>query len=278
MKKLILSGVFCLSAFSFCSANAKTAAFQQAGPLLSFGQNILEKDQARFGMFASHFAGKKQHFSSIEPSALYGLSDDLSLLLNLPVAMSYEQSGQHSNGLADASLMAEYAFYSDKSTEFSDRATVVGGFAVPSGSSNKKPATGFGAMSYFVGLTFNRTYTDWFGFISPGVTMTTTHDRTRFGNQYLYQFGVGRNITEIQSNWLLAALLEFNGQFAVKNLIRGVKDQNSGGNVVFATPALSLSNKSYILQLGVGLPVTQHLFGNQTKTRYLVAANFSWTF
>ena len=275
MKKQLLPLAFCFAVLFLSTAKAEEAQFQKAGPLLSFGLN---KDQMQLSLFASHFSGNKQHFTSLEPNILYGLSNDLSLLLNLPVAISNQKNQQHSNGLEDASLIAEYAFYSNKSMEYSDQATVVGGFAIPSGSSKKQPPTGFGAMSYFLGLTFNRSYADWFGFVSPGATLTTTHDKTRYGNQYLYQLGIGRNITQIQSNWLLAALLELNGQFSVKNSIHGVKDQNSGGNIVFATPSLSLANKSFITQLGFGLPITQHLYGNQTKTRYLLAANFSWTF
>jgi len=271
--KKLLPIILCVAAFQAYAGEALPA-----GPLLSFGQNILPKDKIQFAVFADYFQGSKQHFADLSPSVLYGISDDFSLMLSAPIAVSYQQGNQHTNGLEDAALEGEYAFYSKKTAEYSDQATVVAGLAVPSGSVNKKPPTGFGAMSYFLGLTVNRSYRDWFAFLSPGATLTTTHDRTRYGNEYLYQLGIGHNISHIKSEWLLAALLELNGKFSVKNLIQGVKDQNSGGNVVFATPSLSLSNKNLIAQLGVGVPVSQHLFGNQTKTRYLLAANFSWLF
>jgi hypothetical protein len=271
--KKLLPVILCVTAF-----HAYSDEILPIRPLMSFGQNILPKDKMQLAVFVDYFQGSKQHFSDVTPSVLYGISDDFSLMLSAPIAVSYQQGDHHANGLEDASLQGEYAFYSKKTAEYSDQATVVAGLAVPSGSVNKKPPTGFGAMSYFLGLTVNRSYSDWFAFLSPGATLTTTHDRTRYGNEYLYQLGIGHNIANIKSEFLLAGLLEFNGKFSVKNSIQGVKNQNSGGNVVFATPSLWLSSKQFIAQLGVGVPLSQHLFGDQIKTRCLLAANFSWTF
>ncbi|KTD71733.1 hypothetical protein Lste_0018 [Legionella steelei] len=66
------------------------------------------------------------------------------------------------------------------------------------------------------------------------------------------------------------------GQYSQRNKINGGIDFNSGGNVVYVTPSLWVSSKKLIVQLGVGLPVTQNLYGNQTKDSYLLVANLGW--
>ncbi len=35
---------------------------------------------------------------------------------------------------------------------------------------------------------------DWYGFLSSGATLTTSHHGNKIGNQYLYQGGFGKNI------------------------------------------------------------------------------------
>ncbi|HHZ4597756.1 TPA: hypothetical protein ACWCZX_002625 [Legionella pneumophila] len=72
-------------------------------------------------------------------------------------------------------------------------------------------------------------------------------------------------------------MIEGDGQYAQRNRINGDIDFNSGGNVVYVTPSLWASSKKLIAQLGVGLPVTQNLYGNQTRNSYVLVANVGWT-
>lgn len=139
------------------------------------------------------------------------------------------------------------------------------------GSAQKQPPTGFGSPSFFIGSTLSRMYVDWFAFASPGVVLTTRHNDTKFGNQFLYQGGFGRHLINIKG-WMI----EGDGQYSQRNKINGGIDFNSGGNVVYVTPSLWVSSKKLIVQLGVGLPVTQNLYGNQTKDSYLLVANLGW--
>ncbi len=73
-------------------------------------------------------------------------------------------------------------------------------------------------------------------------------------------------------------MVEADGQYTGKNKINGVKDPNSGGNVLFITPSMWISSNHLILQLGAGVPVIQHLIGTQDKNSYLLALNIGWTF
>ncbi len=98
------------------------------------------------------------------------------------------------------------------------------------------------------------------------------------GNEYLYQAGIGRNIYTIDSEWIFAWLVEANGLYTEKVRFKGRTDPDSGGNLLLVAPSLWISSEQITLQFGVGLPVAQHLFGNQTKNKYVLASNVSWLF
>ncbi|MDP4154025.1 MAG: hypothetical protein Q8929_00185 [Bacillota bacterium] len=246
--------------------------------LLSFGQHIVSENHGIVYLFADYFAGKKRHNTDLIPSLLYGVTDDFSIFFNVPIAANFKYDNHHSSGLEDMFLQMEYAFYSDKTRHYTELATLVANVAFPTGSTKKNPTTGFGSSSFLLGGTYSRTYTDWYGFTCPGVILTTSHHETKFGNQFLYQFGLGRNIFSIDSEWTVALLVEANGNYTQKNKINGTTDPNSGGNVVNVTPSLWISSNDLIIQLGIGAPAIQHLFGHQNKNKYLLTANIGWSF
>ncbi len=250
---------------------------QQPGPLISFGENIIDRNQVQLFLFGDDFIGKEKHFIDLVPGILYGITDDLSVFFNVPIAASDKENGHRSSGFEDLFLQFEYAIYLRNSSCFSETVTIVANASFPTGSSHKDPPTGFGAMGYFIGATYNRTWTKWFLFTSYGATFPTAHHRTKFGNSYLYQFGLGRNIAD-SKGWIIAWMVEVDGTFSERNKFDGSKDPNSGGNVIYLTPSLWASSKDWILQLGAGYAVQQNLFGHQKRDEYLIAFNFGRTF
>lgn len=250
---------------------------QQPGVLMSFGENIIDKNQLQLLLFADDIIGSDKHNMDAIPNLLYGLTDNFSLNINIPIAVSFKNGNNHSSGLEDMFFQPEYAFYVQQTSKFVDQATIVGNITFPTGSNQKQPNTGFGSISYFLGATFNRTYSDWIYFTSHGVVLTTSDDSIKFGDQFLYQFGIGRNIAYNPLSWIFSWLLEANGQYNQKDKIDGVINPNSGGNTILLTPSLWFSTPKLAFQLGVGFPIAQHLFGDQIKTNYLLAGNFGWT-
>lgn len=251
---------------------------QQPGALISFGQNIINEHETELALFADNYMGKNKHFADLIPGVIYGITPNLSIFVNAPYAVSYQSDQQKSSGWEDAFAQLEYAFYNGSTKQYIDQATVVANISVPTGSVNKNPATGAGAPSYFLGLTFDRMYVDWLIFGSPGVGIPTAKNGTKFGNSFLYQFGFGRRIAAHRKNWLFAWIIEIDGTYTQKNRVKGSEDQNSGGNVVYVTPSLWTSTNNFIFQLGVGFPATQHLYGNQTRDTWLLAANIAFSF
>lgn len=250
---------------------------QQPGPLIGFGENIIARNQIQVFLFGDDYIGQKKHFVDLIPGILYGITDSFSLFFNVPVAASYKQNQNHSSGFEDLFLQFEYAIYTKEASCFSDQATIVVNASFPTGSSSKTPSTGFGAVSYFIGATYNRTWVKWYCFTSYGAQLPMSHHGTQFGNQYLYQFGFGRNIANA-GGWILAWMVEIDGTFSERSRIKGSLDPNSGGNVVYITPSFWASSEDWIIQLGLGYAVQQNLFGNQTDDEALVSFNFGRTF
>ena len=250
---------------------------QQPAALFGFGGNIINKDEVQLYFFADEFIGKKKVTVDLIPSVLFGITDDLSIFFNFPFTPLLRDGRDRSQGLEDFFVQLEYEFYDKKTVRYENQATIVGNVTVPTGSTKKRPATGFGAPSFFIGATFYHVMVDWFMFTSDGAILTTSDHGTKIGDQFLYQCGLGRNIPSPQG-WVYAWMLEVDGQYSKKNRFRGDIDNNSGGNFIFATPSLWISSKEILLQFGVSFPLQQNLFGKQNKFDYALNLNVAWSF
>jgi len=160
--------------------NFSLQASQQPGPMLSFGSNIIGKDQAQLYLFTLSDMGGRWDEVSTTPGLLYGLRDDLSIFFNVPVALTFDEQHFHSSGFQDMSLQLEYAYYTRETSKYNEMATVVGNFSLPTGSVRKVPPTGFGAPSWFAGATYSRSWTDWYFFLADGILVPSGHAGTRF--------------------------------------------------------------------------------------------------
>ncbi len=259
------------------TGNLALRSSQQPGPLISFGQNVIDQNETQLFLYGDDYIGKRQHAIDLDPGIIYGITDALCVMFTVPIAVNYKENSAHSSGLEDIILELEYAVYSGSSPCSSDQVTIVANASFPTGSSSKNPPTGFGSMAYFIGTTYNHTGVDWFVFTSYGAEFPTTHHGTKFGNEYLYQFGIGRNITNTK-DWMIAWMAELDGTFIERNKVRGQTDPNSGGNVIYLTPSLWASSNNWIFQLGFGFAVQQNLFGDQNRNKYLLAFNIQRSF
>lgn len=250
---------------------------QQPAGLFAFGGNIIEKDEVQIFLFYDDFIGKRKRTVDVIPSLLLGLSNNLSLFFTYAFTPLLKDGSQKSRGLEDYFIQLEYAFYNQSTAYYSDQATLLANFTTPTGSVTKNPPTGYGCPSFFLGGTFYRTWVDWIAFTCQGAILPSSNNQTRIGNQYLYQFGLGRNIPSPQGS-IWAWMIEVDGQYSEKNRINKSLDPNSGGNVIYITPSLWYSTKEITLQIGISLPVTQHLYGKQRKFDYAINFNSAWSF
>lgn len=250
---------------------------QQPAALFGFGGNIIDKGEIQFYFFADDFVGKRKITTDLIPSLLFGITDDWTIFFNAPFTPLLMDGCDRSSGLEDFFIQLEYAFYNKSTKCYVDQATVVANITFPTGSIHRNPPTGFGSPSFFLGATYYRTWVEWFAFTSHGAVLTTSERCTKFGDQFLYQMGFGRDFPS-PKGWIYAWMIEVDGQYNKKNRIRGVIDNNSGGNTIYVTPSIWISSKEMLVQFGVSLPVNQNLFGRQRKFDYALNFNFAWSF
>ncbi|HRE31498.1 MAG TPA: hypothetical protein PLD88_05925 [Candidatus Berkiella sp.] len=129
-------------------------------------------------------------------------------------------------------------------------------------------------MALLAGATFTCTYIDWLYFTFFGIELMTQHNNVKVSDQ----FGIGKNILNIQSDWIFAWVLEFDGQFNQRNQVANIKDSNSGGNIIYMTLSLFISSEWLVLQVGAGIPLLQAWNGNQHNNNYIIAANVMFSF
>lgn len=250
---------------------------QQPAALFGFGGNIIDQGEVQLYFFADYFHGKKKIVTDCIPSVLFGVTKDLSLFFNFPFTPVMRDGKNRSSGLEDFFVQLEYAFYTKSTKTYEDQATVVANITVPTGSIKKNPPTGFGSPSFFLGGTYYRTWVDWIVFVAPGAVLTTSDHKTKFGDQFLYQFGLERYLPS-PKGWIYAMMLEVDGQYNKKNRINGEIDPNSGGNVIYVTPSIWISSKRFLFQFGASFPINQNLFGKQNKVEYALNLNVAWSF
>jgi hypothetical protein len=250
---------------------------QQPAALFGFGGNIIDKGEVQLYFFADDIAGRKKIVSDLIPSILFGITDDWSIYFNFPCTPCFQDGHDISRGFEDFFVQLEYAFYNKKTACSTGQATVVGNITFPTGSIKKNPPTGFGSPSFFLGATYYHMWIDWFVFTSQGAILTTSDHRIKIGDQFLYQFGVGRNIPS-PKGWIFAWMLELDGQYNKKNRFEWELDKNSGGNIIFVTPSLWVSSKHWLFQFGASGIVNQNLFGKQRKFDYALNFNCAYSF
>ncbi len=267
---------------------------QQPGPFFSFGQNIVDKHQWIASFNPNYLYSQTQRILDVTPSLLYGVTDSASLMFTLPFALSYENGNQNLSGIGDLALDLEYAFYNHGSAHYSDQATLIFSPTFPisnldetskklnpnarvSGFSRKNAPSSFNAMTYFLGATYSRTTTDWYGFMSPGVLLISQKDSLQQGTQYYYNLGLGHLIKSKAKKYICMGLLEVNGQYSEKTKIYTRIVPNTGGNIIYATPSFWFSTPKTIFQVGISLPINQYWYGNQSNISYYVSGIFTWT-
>lgn len=251
---------------------------QQPGPLFGFGQNIIQQGALQFFTIIPSFQGHNLHLTNVIPALLYGIRDDLSIFINIPIVARFRRNNQCSSGISDILAQLEYAVFNKDSATAADQITLVGNITIPSGSSSKIPPTGFGSMSIFLGFTASHMALDWYLFTSQGAVITTSNQQTKFGHQVLYQFGLGKNIVGAENRYTITWLLEMNGIWSERNLIHGTPDNNLETNIIFLGPSLFVSFPHLLVQGGIAFPVLQNLGAQQVRGRFLSEVQIAWTF
>lgn len=250
---------------------------QQPGPLVGFGQNIIDKGDSQLFVYPDQLKGNHKNFIEVAPSLLYGITDKFSIFIESAVAAKFKIGIFESSGLEDLLVQLEGLVYAQETTSKVNEITFVANMTFPTGSVFKIPPTGFGSPTFFLGFTASHTQTDWYFFTAYAALLTTRYKGIKFGNQFLYQFGLSKNIAYKMDGWIFNWMIELDGFYRQRTKVCGIVDVNSGGNTVILGPSLWFSTQRLILQLGISVVISEHLFGIQPRDSYFIAANVVWT-
>lgn len=251
---------------------------QQPAPLLGVGQNIIDKDCLQVAVFPNWFIGIEKNLSEVIPAGLYGIRDDLSLLLFWPIAAHFKAGTQRSSGPEDFGIQFEYAFHAKKTETYTNQCTFLGAVLLPIGDDTKQPITGFGSPSFFLGGTASHVGTEWYCYASWQAVLRTRNGDTKPADSFIYQGGFGKNIAYSPDEWTLMWMIELSGTFTQDEQINGVFDNHSEGNTVLLGPSLFFSTKNFIAQLGVAPVVQERICEDTFKTHVFLGLTLVWTF
>ncbi len=76
----------------------------------------------------------------------------------------------------------------------------------------------------------------------------------------------------------LDLVLELNGEWHAEQVTNGIDDPNSGGNTIFLSPGLRLSQDKWSGFVSVGVPIVDDLNGIQSEPDLRVIAGATWLF
>lgn len=249
---------------------------QQIGPLYSFGQNIVDKGDLQAFFYAQSLIGKSQSFTQVIPNLLYGMRDDFSLLLEMPIAAKFKFGNCSSSGLQDVSLQLEYAFHYKEYLTATNQVTAVGAITFPTGKLGVVPPVGNGSLGFFLGVTASHIGVDWYLFTSEGIALSTERALSPFSNSVLYQCGVARSVGNYPG-WIFAPMVELFGVYVQRSNSK-ILGADSGGNLFFIGPSFFASSTRVYVQGGVAFVVAEHLFNKELASEFFPSLDVGWKF
>lgn len=254
-----------------------------------FGQNIIPKKKLLVELNMSEQKATQEQFVALYPSLVYGITNYLSVYIAIPTVPKFELNGISARGIGNITTQLEYVWYTHQTPDYQAQATLVANLTFPTANIDgasftvKDTIRAYDALSIFIGSTASYLSDEWYFYIAPGYVFNTTSHSSitletsdmictatttkKDGDILYYQWGIGHAI-QTPSHASLMCALEFNGIYSKKNKINGLRQPNTGGNIIFAGPTLCITEKRYQLQMGIQLPILQKVNGNQGTQRY----------
>ncbi len=215
----------------------------------------------------------------------FGVTDDLTVSLRLPYICldnirevhADEPDEIHSHGdahgIGDLIVSGQYRFF--RSGDAAGAAIV--GLKMPTGRTNDRDREGevfeaefqpgSGAWSPMLGISgtkrFGKLALDanlLYTFTTDGTQETNLGDIFTYNVALSYRGGAEKVTVDM--------ILELNGEWKGKEKTRGVRDRNSGGNVILLSPGVRLGIGPWTAYLSLGFPVVEDLNGVQNSTSY----------
>lgn len=215
---------------------------------------------------------------ALHAELLYGLTQDLSLTVSVPLVQRKSESGlvpgaaqvsRDATGVGDALVRAKWRIWHRFSGSTQYHAALIGGVKVPVASTSSEPPLGSGSTDFLGGATISRDGLRYYLWASALVRVNGEAFDRRRGNEYRYDAAVGIRpwIPEYTGVDPLL-LLELNGVTADPRVVSGVERAGTGGTVLALSPGFWLTYRNYALKGGIKLPVLQDLGSEESELDY----------
>ena len=201
----------------------------------------------------------------------YNFTDKLQVAAIFPFVngrLSTRSQNFSNFGLGDIQLFAKYVWHQSDGTNKTFRLASRLDVKLPTGEQNDTPALGTGstdfAFSTVAGWIENRVGV----YLEGGYGLNTSKDELNYGNSISYNLAIGYRLApvvyETYPSPQLNAFLEFNGTTTARNIMNGVRDQNSGGTTIFISPGLQyIGGRLWLVEASYQYPLVQNPNGTQ---------------
>lgn len=226
----------------------------------------------------------------------YGMTDTLILGANLPLQRSYNMRGATQladdtsfvignlgdiSGVGDASSYGFWRITDDKAIL---PTALLFGINLPTGKTTARTKEGelfavsdqpgTGAWAPFGGIIFSKSFNKLSVSSNFFYTQTTEgSQKTTIGSYFNYYFSIDYPILEYEGkkSYSVEGILELTGEYNAKDTIRGTKDPNSGGNIIYLDPGLRINiEDSFSWYVSVGIPIAETDYGKQVGSKYAI--------
>jgi hypothetical protein len=215
---------------------------------------------------------------AVHAELLYGVMEDLSLTLALPLVRRKSERGlvpganqvnRDATGVGDAVMRAKWRFFHRFNGPTQYQAAIIGGVKVPLASTGSSPPLGSGSTDFLGGATISRDGLRYYLWTSALVRANGEAFGTKRGNQYRYDAAIGvRPWIPSYTGVDPLLLLEFNGVTAARNVVDGVAQAQTGGTVLAVSPGFWLTRRNWALQGAIKLPIYRAVRGSLPQFDY----------
>jgi len=239
---------------------------------------------------------RKKHYqvSQFHAKIMYGFTEYLTLTARLPFylekritkidACTQEKTFEKNCGAGKIDVAAKYLFWKNYGAGVRQQALLLGTIFFPTckEDNNLLLRTDEGctkSVDFQLGVAANFETLKFYSFITAFYRINTHSNQYKKGDHFIYSASVGfrpQTLVHGQVDWVF--LLDFDGVYRRKDRFGCQKENNTGGNVIWAGPTVFRSLKNTMLRAGIQFPIAEHYNGTQEKYCYRAALVFAVQF
>lgn len=238
-------------------------------PVFSLGPETIYK--GGFGVEAElefEEAGKEKE-TALHYEAIYGVTENLAVTAVLPHVLGKKDGAAESEGLGEVALRGKYQFFRRDRLGVQDKATVIYGVKLPTGSEDETPALGSGSADHLFGLSLGHESTTWYAFATGRYVLRPDGGPRNKGDRVLLDLAGGlRPWLRPYKEWDLVVLWENSYIHEGRDERDGATVPDTGGHTWLMGPTFLWSVRNVMVKGGAQFSAWQDRHGSQDETEW----------